>query len=106
MKIEFKPVRKRIELKEYASELEGGAIDVQVNVSRDVMARMLAVTTETPDHEFMTLLQELWGAEAWPVEDIQALQKHCREHDPLLWKWITQRTWELVLEYQGFVKKN
>ncbi len=105
MKIEFKPIRKRIELKEYAIELEGGAIDVQVNVSREVMKRMLAVSTETPDEEFVALLQELWG-ESWPVEDVLALLKYCQEHDPLLWKWITQRTWQLVLEYQGFVKKN
>ncbi len=105
MKIEFKPVRKKILLGEYAEELREGEIDVQVNVSREVMKRMLAVSTETPDEEFVALLQELWG-ESWPAEDVRALLTYCQEHDPLLWKWITQRTWGLVLEYQGFVKKN
>lgn len=105
MKIDFKPVRKRINLAEYAEEMAGGTIDVQVNVSRETRLRMLAVSAETPQEEFMELLQALWGAEAWPMEDIRALLDHCQENDPQLWKWITQRTWELVLEYQGLAKK-
>lgn len=104
MKLDFKPVRKRINLAEYALELEGGTIDVQVNVSRETRVRMLSVTAETPQDEFLGLLQDLWGPD-WPMEDIRALLEHCQENDPQLWKWITQRTWELVLEYQGLAKK-
>jgi hypothetical protein len=51
------------------------------------------------------MLRELWGAEAWPVEDIRALWEHCQERDPGLWKWLTGRTFDLVLEYQGLKKK-
>ena len=105
MKIEFKPIRKKISLSEYAAEFGDAAIEVQVNVSRELFQRMRAVTKDTKDGEFFGILQELWGKDAWPTEDIEALAKHCKENDPVLWAWLTNRTWVLVLEYQGIVKK-
>src|SRR5512147_2578412 len=105
MKIEFKPICKKINMSEYAAEFGDASIDVQVNVTRDLLKRMRSVTKDTSDSEFMGILQELWGADAWPMEDIQALASHCRENDPVLWTWLTNKTWWLVLEYQGFVKK-
>ncbi len=107
MKLDFRPIRKRIELSEYAPELEGGYIDVQVNVSREMRLRMLAVSAETPREEFLGLLGELWDAPdtPWPMEDIQALLKHCEENDPQLWKWVTRRTFEVVLAHLGAAKK-
>jgi hypothetical protein len=106
MKFEFKPVKKAINLGEYAGEMDAAAIEVQVNVTRDLMGRMLSVSAETVTQEqFFEMLRELWGAEDWPVEDIRALWEHCQERDPGLWKWLTGRTFDLVLEYQGLKKK-
>jgi hypothetical protein len=105
MRIEFKPVRRKIDLGEYAQEMSGAVIEVQVNVTRELMRRLLNVSAETPEPEFVEMLRDLWGAEAWPAEDIRALRDHCLERDPDLWKWVTGRTWDLVIEYQGLVKK-
>lgn len=105
MRFEFKAVRKAIHLAEYAGEMDGAVILVQVNVTREVKLRMMSVSAETPDDEFFELLRELWEPEEWPVEDVRALRDHCAQNDPELWKWITGRTWELVMEYQGLKKK-
>lgn len=105
MKIEYRRVTRRIELGEYTPELSGAWIDVWVNVSREVMLRMLNVSAETPDEDFYGLLVELWGAEAWPIEDIRELRAHCAEHDPQLWPWVVKRSWDAVIEYQGLAKK-
>lgn len=105
MKFEFKPVRKKIELGEYAEEMAGGVIQVRVNVERATLNKILAVSAETPLEEFYLLLSELWGAEDWPVEDLRALREHCADQDPQLWIWLTRRTWDLILEYQAGQKK-
>jgi hypothetical protein len=116
LKIEFKAVTRRIELQEYDESLAGGFIDVWVNVTREVIQEMRIVSAETPAEDFMGLLGKLWnptsplpspsGARsAWPMEDIVALRDHCLNQDPRLWLWVTDRTWNLVMEYQGYVKK-
>lgn len=105
MKFDFKPVKKKIDLAEYAEELAGAVIQVQVNVSRDVMKRMMEVSKETSNEDFYQLLQELWGAEDWPIEDIQALYDHCIANDPQLWRWLTKQTWEVIFTYQAGQKK-
>jgi hypothetical protein len=113
VKFEFKSVRRTIRLAEYALELEPAEISVQVNVSREVIERMLAVNSETKDAEFFGILQELWddrnapsGATgSWPIEDIEALRKHCAENDPQLWRWIVKQTWDLVIGYRSESKK-
>jgi hypothetical protein len=104
VKFEWKAVRREIRLSEYAPEMEGGIVRVQVNVSREVMGRVVGVKSLSAE-EFLALLRELWGPEEWPEEDLVALRDHCLENDPGLWNWLTRRTWELVLEYQGLVKK-
>jgi hypothetical protein len=104
MKFEFKAVKKQIDLSEYAPEMAGGVIEVRVNVSRETLAAMWAVTKETPNEVFFTLLSELWG-DSVPIDDIRALFKHCQEFDPQLWRWVTQRTFETVYEYQAGQKK-
>ena len=105
MKFDFKPIRKAVHLAEYAGEMDGAVVEVQVNVSRELKLRMLNVSAETPQDEFFGMLQELWGPDAWPLEDVTALWKHCMENDPELWKWLTKRTWDAVMEYQGLKKK-
>jgi hypothetical protein len=104
MKFEFKPVRKTVDLGEYAEEMKGAEIRVRVNVTRATLGQMYAVKGETPLEEFFGLLAELWGEE-WPVEDVRALYEHCVEQDPQLWGWVTRRTFEEVLAYQAGQKK-
>jgi hypothetical protein len=106
MKLDFKPIRRKIDLAEYAPEMEGAVIRVQVNVSREQINRMIAVTKETSDDEFLSILQDLWGPEEWPMEDIKALFDHCKGSDPQLWIWLRDKTWTLVSEYQTGIKKN
>ena len=101
MQFEFKPVRKEIDLAQYAPEMEGAKIQVRVNVTREVLGRMLAVSAETPNGEFWELLRELWGPEDWPVEHVQMLWEHCVQQDPQLWRWLCKRTFDLVMEYQA-----
>lgn len=105
MKFDFKPVRKKIDLAEYAEELAGAVIHVQVNISRELIKRMTEVSSETSNEDFFELLRELWGAEDWPVEDIRALHAHCADNDPQLWRWLTRQTWEVILAYQAGQKK-
>lgn len=112
MKIEFKAVTRRVNLGEYDGSLDGGTIDVWVNVPRELMAEMRGVSAETTHVEMVGMLGRVWNppgiksAEPWPEEDIQALYEHCAEQDPMLWRWVTKSTWNLVMEYQGLKKKN
>jgi hypothetical protein len=111
MEIKFKARTQRVELGEYNPDMSEAHIDVWVNVTREMLARMLSVSAETPDEEFYDLLHQLWNAdlttpeETWPLEDIRRLHEHCRSYDPRLWTWVTNRTWSAVIEYQGLVKK-
>lgn len=104
MKFEFKPVKKQIRLGEYADEMNGAAIDVRVNVGRDLLARMASVSAETPLDEFLAILQELWGAD-WPADELNAFYEHCREYDPQLWRWVCAQTFLAVFDYQTGQKK-
>ena len=104
MQFEFRPVKKKIDLSEYADEMAGIVIQVRVNVPREMFGRMLKVKGMTDD-EFFALLSELWGEEEWPVEDIRKLREHCQEFDPMLWVWLTKRTWDTIFEYKGAQKK-
>jgi hypothetical protein len=111
MRFEFKPVRMRIDLREYNPELvaEEGidpSIPVWVNVPRELFRRMLAAKG-MPEGEFFELLSDLWTSpEAeWPVEDVRALYAHCKENDPQLWFWLTKKTFDVVFEYQAGQKK-
>lgn len=104
---DFKPVRKTIELGEYAPEMEEARIRVQVNVTRAMLGRMRAVSAETPLVDFYQLLSELWAEAtetgeivALSVDAIRALADYCNDQDPQLWTWLTGRTWALILEYQ------
>lgn len=104
MKINLQRVMKRIDFSEYAPEYSGAVIDCRVNVTRGVLERMRSVNENTTDAEMFALLHELWGDD-WPVADIEALYAQCAEMDPQLWRWLVERTWTLVMEYQGMIKK-
>jgi hypothetical protein len=108
MKIEFRAATREINLGEYDGSLDGGTIAVWVNVTREIMTRMRTVEALT-EADFLAVLRELWNppgaAEAWPAGDILALRDHCLEQDPRLWIWVTGKTWELIMEYQGLAKK-
>lgn len=119
MKVEFQPVRKRLDFGEYAPEHTGIGIYVQVSVSRAMMgrlrelwARLYAITADTPREtqaeiqaELLAVLSEIWGPTEWPVDDVRALMEQCLEYDPQLWYWAVNRTWALVIEHQGLIKK-
>lgn len=104
MKFEFRPVKKKIDLGEYAEEMRGGVIEVRVNVARALLSRMVSVSEETTIEEFLEILAELWG-EAWPAEELRAFYEHCREYDPQLWRWVCSQTFLEVFEYQTGQKK-
>lgn len=119
MKLEFVPIRKKIDLGEYAEEMSGGIIRVHVNVDQETVARMRAING-MPEEDFFKLLADLWScppagaplspsgvtgspeAAEWPVEDVRALFRHCMEQDPQLWNWVTGRTWQLIWDYRGY----
>jgi hypothetical protein len=105
MKFDFKPVKKAIDLGEYAPEMAGAVIQVWVNVSREMLKRLFEVSDETSNEDFFRLLQELWGKDEWPIEDIQVLFEHSAANDPQLWRWITRETYHVITAYQAGQKK-
>jgi hypothetical protein len=107
MRFEFPKVTKEIRLAEYEPAMGEAAIQVWVNVPRPLIERMAPATIKgASNDEIDSILQELWGAEDWPVEDIEALWRHCQDNDPQLWMWLIKRTWELVYEYRRDSKKD
>lgn len=103
-KLEFPKVTRAIKLGEYAPEFGDAQIQVHVNVPRATIDRGAFITTMT-DAELFAWLELLWGAEDWPVAEIQALWTHCEENDPALWVWLVVQTVNHLLGYRAGVKK-
>lgn len=55
--------------------------------------------------ETFGVLSELWGADSWPVDQVEALFRMCLECDPLFWAWLRDESYNLVFEHQGMLKK-
>lgn len=107
-RMQFRPVARKVNLGEYATELADVSIEVWVNIPRALFERMVSVPKDILEEDFLQLLWELWNpgeSGAWPLEEIRALKAYCDEYDPMLWHWIVKKTWETVLEYQGMVRK-
>jgi hypothetical protein len=124
----FKKITRKIDLREYAPEMETeietwvnpprGKLDAFDSLSAGVReARELAKTDLEAAGELLNelgrkqqeWLREMWsqGAETtrWTSEEIERLAAHCMENDPSLWQWLIARTLGLITDYRAGQKK-
>lgn len=132
MKIEIPKIVQRLDLREYAAEMEA-EIEVWVNPPGRVMERWDELVMQgtgnreqrpglTParddgegeigtgrERELRKILVELWsqGKEGtrWTEEEVERLERDAQETDPGLLKWLITRTWQMVFEHRLLAKK-
>lgn len=125
MKIEIPKIVQRLDLREYAAEMET-EMEVWVNPPVRVMERWDELVIKNQplpqapspeggkgdterERELRKILVELWsqGKEGtrWTEEDVERLERDAKETDPGLLKWMITRTWQMVFEHRLLAKK-
>lgn len=106
MRIQVPKIVKPLRLADYAPELSAVTVFVWVNPPLEFLARRDALDGDG----LLEWWAELWsqGSDVgarWTGAEVKGLIEETSDTDPGLWRWLVQRTWEMIAEHRTQQKK-